>query len=409
VVDALIVQMPDEGGTATWAAFDATGALLTAVGRGPLASARAAVEGRRVIALVPAVEVITTQATVPAVSQTRQRQMLPYTLEDSLADDVETMSFAVGPRLESGAVAVAIAARERVAAWLAQLRDAGLVPHALYSEADGVPDVPATLTVLVKDAIIYARRPGQPPCVLEGLGIKQALAVLRGADDEAAELRNVLVYVDAAARARFEKELAALGDEFAEAEVKLAPDGLFARIAATIAQRPGTNLLQGEHAPRSNWGALLRPWRTAASLVAAAVVVGVVLEGAQYWSLRRADTDLTAAVAASCQRIVGASRQSTCESEVTRRLAAAGAGPGGEGFLTTLAAVAAARAADTRIDALSYRNRVMDLQLFVDSVPQLDEFARGVNDTHRFTTKIQSANQNDKGIDGRVQVAEAAR
>jgi hypothetical protein len=51
----------------------------------------------------------------------------------------------------------------------------------------------------------------------------------------------------------------------------------------------------------------------------------------------------------------------------------------------------------------------MDLQLFVDSVPQLDEFARGVNDTHRFTTKIQSANQNDKGVDGRVQVAEATR
>jgi general secretion pathway protein L len=409
VAETLIVQMPAQGDTATWGVFDATGALLTAIGHGPLASARAAVEGRRVIALVPGVEVITTQAALPAVSQTRQRQMLPYTLEDALADDVETMSFAVGPRLESGAVAVAIAARERVAAWLAELRDAGIAPQALYSEADGVPDVPATLTLLVKGALIYARRPGQPPSVLEGLGVRQALDVLRGGDDQTAELRNVLVYVDAAGRARFEKELATLADEFAEAEVKLAPDGLFARIAATLAQRPGTNLLQGEHAPRSNWGALLRPWRVAASLLAAAAVLAVVLEGAEYWSLRRADEGLSSAVAASCERIVGASRQSTCESEVTRRLRAVGAAPGAEGFLTTLAAVAAARSADTRIDALSYRNRTLDLQLFVGSVPELDEFARGVDDTHRFTTKIQSANQNDKGVDGRVQVAEAAR
>jgi general secretion pathway protein L len=401
--------MSNEGGPATWGAFDATGALVSAIGSGTLKNARAAADGRRIVVLVPGVDVITTQASVPAVSQTRQRQMLPYTLEDSLADDVETMSFAVGPRLESGAVAVAIAARERIAAWLAELQDAGITPHTLCSEADGVPDVPATLTLLVKGSVVYARRPGQPPFVFEGLPLDQVLDVSRGTDEQAAELRNVLVYVDAAGRGRYERELAALGDVFAEAEVKLAPDGLFPRIAATLAQRPGTNLLQGEHAPRSNWVALLKPWRVAASLLVAAGVLGLVLEGAEYWSLRRADDDLSAAVAANCERIVGAPRQSACETEVTRRLRGAGAGAGGESFLTALSAVAAARSADTRIDALSYRNRVMDLQLFVANVPALDEFARGVNDTHRFTTKIQSANQNDKGVDGRVQVAEASR
>ena len=37
-------------------------------------------------------------------------------------------------------------------------------------------------------------------------------------------------------------------------------------LAATLAQRPGTNLLQGAYAPKSNWSAMAKPWRLAASL-----------------------------------------------------------------------------------------------------------------------------------------------
>ena len=77
----------------------------------------------------------------------------------------------------------------------------------------------------------------------------------------------------------------ALGAQFASADVKILNDGVFPFLAATLAQRPATNLLQGPYAPKSNWIALTKPWRLAASLVAASVALSLLLQGAEYWQL----------------------------------------------------------------------------------------------------------------------------
>jgi hypothetical protein len=75
--------------------------------------------------------------------------------------------------------------------------------------------------------------------------------------------------------------------------------------------------------------------------------------------------------------------------------------------LSTLAAIAAARDPVMRIDALSYRNRVMDLQLMVPSVPALDEFSRALEQTRRFDVSIEAANQIDSGTEGRLRIVGA--
>jgi general secretion pathway protein L len=181
---------------------------------------------------------------------------------------------------------------------------------------------------------------------------------------------------------------------------------VFPHLAATLAQRAGTNLLQGPYAPRSNWHALFKPWRLAASLVAVSVGLALVLQGAEYWQLRSANAALDDAVASICQRVVGQSSTSACQREVTQRLGAS-AGSANESFLSTLAAIAAVRSAELRIDALSYRNRIMDLQLFAPSVTALDEFSRALEQTRRFDVEIQAQNPVDSGMEGRLRIVEA--
>jgi hypothetical protein len=70
----------------------------------------------------------------------------------------------------------------------------------------------------------------------------------------------------------------------------------------------------------------------------------------------------------------GGPRPQACEVEVRERLRSLGASHG-EGFLTTLAAIAGARNAATRIDQLNYRND-MDLQIVAPDLPALDEFTK---------------------------------
>jgi general secretion pathway protein L len=406
LAETLFVRLSDTG-AATWGAFDATGRLAGALGHGPLQSAPAALGGRRCTALVNAVDVLMAEAALPAASQARLRQIAPFSLEESLANDVDEMAFAIGSRLPSGATQVAAVAKERMDSWLAELRAAGISPNALCSEADGIPDIPATLVVLIEGERITGRKPGRAPFVFEGLPFAQVLSLALAHKADEPELRHIRVFTDSAGRARFAEELAELGSQFASADVKLLNEGVFPHLAATLAQRPGTNLLQGPYAAKSNWLALAKPWRLAASLLAAAVGLGLLLQGAEYWQLRRTDAALDAIVGPACQRVVGDSSTSGCQREVRQRLGDT-TGPVTEDFLSTLAAIAAARDAEMRIDALSYRNRAMNLQLVAPDLTTIDAFSRELEQTRRFEVTLEANNPVDEGTEGRLRIAGAA-
>ena len=205
MVETFFVRWSDAG-TATWGTFDQAGRLVGALGRGSLQSAHTAAAGRRCTALVKAVDVLLAEATLPAASQARLRQMAPFTLEESLANDVDEMVFAIGSRLPSGATLVAAVAQDRVEAWLGELRGAGIVPHALFSENDGIPDIPATLVLLIEGDRIAGRKPGRAPFVFEGLDLAQVLPLVLARKPDEPELHHVRVFTDATGHARFAEE-----------------------------------------------------------------------------------------------------------------------------------------------------------------------------------------------------------
>src|SRR5690606_33090748 len=315
--------------------------------------------------------------------------------EDLLAEDVDELVFAVGPRLDSGALSVAVVGRAKLEAWLERLAAAGLSPSAVFTEAEGVPDTPSTLTLIIEDDRVYGRAPGRPPFVFEGLSLEQILAVV----DNAGKTRHLLVYADEAGHARFAAELAALDERIESTQVKLMGDGALYRFGATLIARPGTNLLQGPYAPKSNIGAMLKPWRSAAALLVGLLLVSFVGQAAEYWSLRRQIDALDAQLAESCAQLFSARELDACRRSVRARLSESGLIEAEGAFLPALAAVAEARAPESRISALNYRNGVMDLQLVVPDVPTLDAFTREIEGTERFGARILFANPEGDMVD----------
>lgn len=407
-VEYLILRLESAATSARWAAFDADGRLLSPPAGGALADAAEAARGRRLVVLVPGVEVVATEAVLPSASPARQRKMLPYSLEDALAEDIDNVFFAVGARRPSGTVPVAVVSRERLEAWLAALAGAGLEPQAVYSDADGVPDTPATLTLVIEGDRVYGREPDGRPFVFEGLpldGIVDALT----AGGRAPGYTHAVVYLDEGAEARHAAELRRLPQRIESTDVKLLADGAWCRLAATLVVSPGLNLLQGVYGPKSNWAEVLRPWRFAAALLLAVVLIGMLGRGAEYLSLRRQDQALTTRLTADCARAVGARQLRACEAEVSRRLggSARSASAGRRSFFEALAAVAASQAPQSRIEALSYRNDVMDLQLVVPDVSALNAFVQDVQRSKQFEVHIQSTNPGKDGVEGRVQVVGA--
>ena len=68
--------------------------------------------------------------------------------------------------------------------------------------------------------------------------------------------------------------------------------------------------------------------------------------------------------------------------------------------MSTLAAIAAARDAEMRIDALSYRNRAMNLQVVAPDFTMIDTFSRELEQTRRFEVVLEANNPARRGNRG---------
>lgn len=90
--------------------------------------------GRRVVVLVPSTDVRLSSIQLPARQAAKVLKAAPYLLEDQLADDVDTLYFAVGARQADGSWPVAVVARERIQQWLAVFAERGIRPDAMVPD-----------------------------------------------------------------------------------------------------------------------------------------------------------------------------------------------------------------------------------------------------------------------------------
>lgn len=410
MAEYLFIGLSEQGDRCASVVLNDVGHIVRPLAAGTLDEAAADADGRRVIALVPGAEVVMTQIALPAANQSRLRQMLPFSLEEVFAEDVDKLLFAAGPRLPSGEVRVSVVSHEQMRAWLDRLGAAGLTPQAVYSDADGVPDTPSTLSLVLEQSRIYGRRPGQAAFVLDGLTPVQAYDLLRSQSEEHADLDYVDVYLAADEQDDFDADLAEVQQRVSDLNRIVLADGVLAKLAANLLAERGTNLLQGPYAAKSNLRALLRPWRAAAILLAAFVGVQLAGQVVSYFRLHHEDAVLSSMLESTCRRQFSTSSLDACRAAARRALSQAGleASAGAkESFLSTLAAMAEKRDAKTRIEALSYRNNIMDLQVVVPTIPSLDTFANKMGETQRFKVSIQSATPGDKGVEGRIQITGA--
>ena len=407
----LVVRLAETSSEATWIALDSDGHPLAQANSGPLEEATPEAEGRRVILLVDGLSVITTSANLPAKGQARILKMLPYSLEDVVAEDVENLLFCPGARGGDGTVSVAIVARERMDRWISECDQAGLSVNLIYADTEGVPDTPGNMTFVLEGNRIYGRSPGQQPFVLDDFKLSDVLEVV-GTEESDASSRHVVIYADEAGYAHREAEIDALRERVSSVELQVLAEGPMPRFGATLINEPGCNLLQGDYAPKSNWSALVRPWRVAAMLLLGLSVLATLTEGVRFYALSLQDQALSSQLETGCQRTFQSPQIVACRSEIQRRLAASGESSIAESgpiFLATLVAVAEARDPASRIEALSFRNGVTDLRIIAPDVTALDGFARDVARSGRFQVNIQSANPGTEGVEGRLQVLEAAQ
>lgn len=387
-----------------WLLVDTHGARLGAVMQGTLQEAVALSAGRKLILLVPGADVLHFEPLLPPLKGgAKLSQVVPFALEDQLASDVDALHFAVGKRTDRPGTPVTVVSHDAMQRWLIALRSVGVQPDAVYAENTLVPAQGNATQVLIEHGIVSVRYGADPVVTLDVAPLEEALRCLLPANPQSV----VTIYM---AEDEYDAEQAtieAVRERVGSLQVKLLPEGVLPLLAMQAAQHGALNLLQGPYAPRTSLSNQLQPWRYAAVLLLAFVLMHLLTQGFKLWQLNKQEATLDQQIQQTYARAIpgGTVKASDARRAFESKLIqmkTAGAGSGLMNSLDTLAG-AVIQTPDLQVDALAFRNDSVDVRLIAPNIDALEK-VRQQAQAHNMTAEIQSANPKNNKIEGRLQL-----
>ncbi|HEY7378501.1 MAG TPA: type II secretion system protein GspL [Steroidobacteraceae bacterium] len=405
MADTLVIRLASQpDAPASWILVDANGGRLSAVQSGPLSLAAPLAIGRRVVALVPGIEVLHAQPQLPVRGGARLLQIVPFALEEHIADEIEGMHFALGkPDPAHVGTPVAAVRRERLVEWLALLHGAQIAPDAVYADSATVPLNPGQAVLMIDAHRLYVRRAGEPPLTLDIEPLSEALE-FAGLSAES----HMLLYLTQPDWQAHQASIDAMRERLASLKAQLLPDGALPLMAQQAVVAPPPSLLQGEFALHTKVSDRWRAWRVAAILAGCLVALNLLGTGIAIWHLKGTEKALDTAIEAVFheampgeQNAVDARRR--MEARLTQLHGSSG-GPSGNllEILGTIGA-AVAQVPETSLEAFSFRGSVVDLRIGARDVDSLDHLRRVVSE-RGLQAELQSSNARDTGVEGRIQI-----
>lgn len=390
---------------ASWVVADTATGRASVPESGPLDQAVRLAQQRPVTVIVPGEAVLLTDVELPVRGAARMLQAVPYALEEQLADDVQTLHFAVGRRHTDGAVPVAVVAHDLLAGWLQALSAVGLAPTRVVAETACLPAANC-YTVVVDGPRALLRDPDGRTLAGDAENaatLVQALGAAPAADDTEAS-----VYLSVEDAVRWSAVVAELRLLVAKLQVHELRDGVLPLLAAGAVDDGTINLLQGAYAPRGEAEKFWQPWRGAAMLAAALVLTALSVKSAEVLTLKAQQRSLNEQLnSIATESLPPGSRIVEPVTQLEQHARALrGAGGGSDHmFLEMLAALGEALpGGNTTIDKLDFRNGTLDITLDMPDVDTLDRIRRQIESRGNLSAEIQSANQRDERYQGRMRV-----
>jgi general secretion pathway protein L len=407
MADWLLLRLPRaDAELATWLVVDARGAPISPPQSGPLGLAAARAPGRRVCLLVGGAEVLLAEPEVPVKAGAKLPQLVPYALEEQLAEDIEDLHFALGKRSgESSRIPVAVVARALLDGWLAELRGAGIEPDAVYADSELLPENPGQAVALLEGDMVSVRPPGGTPVTLPADALGEALEIARsGAESSGTGARGLILYTGAAEWQQHSAQVEAARPHFDGIRVQLLAGGPLALFAQQLPSAAAINLLQGSYAPVSSRGTGFMAWRVAAILLASLIGLHVVGKAAELHVLKRHERQ----VDASIRDTFRSSMHTEASASEARRLMERrliGVRGAGEGLLPALQALAQARdaAPGTSVQSLNFHGGSLEMKLSAPDATSLDRLSQSLRSSG-WHADLTGGSNAGSAYEGRIQM-----
>ena len=399
-------RIPDE--PATWLVVDPRGAASGPPQSGPLSLAAARSAGRRICVLVPGTDVLVAEPELPTKAGTKLQQLVPYALEEQLADDIDDLHFAIGKRpADSTRTPVAVVTRALMDQWLTALKSNGLEPESMYADSDLLPHNPGQSVALLEEDVVVVRPPTGSPVTLPAAALQEALEMAQStAPEGGGSGRGLILYTGAPEWHEHSSQVEALRERFDGIKIQLLANGPLALFAQQLPTVTPTNLLQGPYTPTTSRAVGLQAWKVAAILAACLVGLHVVGKVTELTLLKRAEHKVDVSIREAFQTAMpGQASTPDARKFMEQRLAAARA-TGSNGLLPALEALVQARssaAPGAIVQALSFRNGSVDLKVSAPDASSLDRIGQTLR-SNGWQAALTSGNNVEKGYEGRLEI-----
>jgi general secretion pathway protein L len=417
MADWLLIRLPrSPAAAASWVVVDAHGACVEPPASGPLSGAQSAAAGRRVCVLVPGTDVLLTEPELPVKAGAKLAQMVPYALEEQLAEDIDDLHFAIGRRPDASGrragdavhTPVAVVARSLMDEWLGAVQSAGIVPEVLCADSDLLPANPGQAVAWLDGDVIVVRPAAGLPVAMPADALAEALSLALPSGELAVENRGagLILYTGAPEWQQHGAAVETLRERFDGITVQLLSDGPLPLLAQQLPGNTCINLLQGSYAPQTSHDLGLRAWRVAAVLLACWVGLHVAGKATEFLVLKKREHTLDASIDQAFRAAMPGEHNTTdARRRMQARLQATRGGGEFSGLLPALGALVVARnnAPGTVVQALSFHEGAVDLKLAAPNAESLDRISRALRD-NGWQADLTAGNVAGSGYEGRIQI-----
>jgi general secretion pathway protein L len=417
MAQTLLLRLPPPGQEETeWLVIDDAGDSEAARQRGSLTLAAAVSRTGKVVTLAPATQILLAEPELPPGSGVKLARAVPFALEELLTEDIDRLSFAIGRRRSGGGTPAAVVSRTVLQGWVSDLNAAGLEPLAMYPDVSLMPENPGQTVLWLEKERLGVRRPGALPFVVELSPVSEALVVagvIADPFDAASEPKvpeSAILYITREDWARSQGEFEQLTDKFDSLKIQLLPDGPLPWLARSLSTTDAVNLLQGDFARGTDYGARWQKWRAAALLAVGLLAMHVAAQALQIHQAKHESAALDGQIAGIFSAAMPAETLQDPRRQMQARLDRihkSGAGP--EYFLRSLKALSGAVAAtpNTTIDALSYREDALDMKVSAPSLAAISQLSQLIG-KQGMTAEIQSSTPVAGGVEAHIQLRSQA-
>lgn len=257
-----------------------------AIRHGTMLDASEDAKGAQVVMLAPSEQILLTSAEIPTKKASVRLKAIPNILDDELASEVEDTHFSIGPVIDD-LTPIAAVNKRLIEGWIGLAKAHNLHPRAIVPDVLAVPWHEGSWSILIEENQALVRTGVASgyschPAVLDTLlqtSLEQELP---------AQIRIWLA-------AGVETEL-----DLPEEQIEITSEDCLAGPLEILStgwkSKQSIDLQQGEYGLGQNIGLKLKPWRWAAMLLGAFLLLQVVSMFIEQQQLQKQQTDLRAEI-----------------------------------------------------------------------------------------------------------------